>query len=163
MDDFEKSLSMAEKENVPHGTVAPTVTKEDLELDEMLQARTAPVVDSGPDQPLKKEVSRRATLRSYVEDYKPAATLLELEDQIHQAKMNDIDSIEASPALVRHIWKKDFEHIRTQTGYGIYKDIRVYIEGFFEQNKDADKITMEQKLFGNSKGDIAPIITPQKI
>lgn len=163
--DFETLVAAEEAQNAPRRTVEPAITNEDIELDRMLemQARTQ-TIENGPDRPLKQESVKRDILRNFTEDYKPASTLLELEDQIHQAKMNDIDSIEATPALVRHLWKKDFEHIKNETGYGIYKDIRVYIDGFFEQNKNADKVTMEQRLFsGGQKIDIGPIITPQKV
>ena len=169
MRDFDALAEEAHLESIgtaPRGTSTLGITQEDMEIEQMLErvAKQQPVTDHGPDAPVVREVAKRDTLRNHVENYKPASSIMELEDQIHLAQTHDIDSIEATPALVRHLWKRDFDYIKAGPGYGIYRNIRVYIEGFFEQNKDADKLTMEQKLHsGGSKVDIAPIIRPSKI
>lgn len=160
------AIVLDETDNVPHGTMVSTVTREDLELDIMLEraAKTNPIQDLGVEQPLVHEKKKRDTLRNYIEGYKPAATLMDLEDQTHQAKMNEIDSIEGTEQIVRHFTKAQYEYIKKNVGYFIYKDIRVYIVGFFEQNKNADSLTMEQRLHsGGSKADTVPIIRPQKV
>ena len=154
-------------ENVPQGTMAVgAITQADRDIDQMLEniAKRNPIQDLGPEQVLVVEKKKRDTLRNHVENYQPATTLTELQEQVHLAQMNEIDSIEASPALVRHLWKKDFDYIKVNTGYGIYHNIRVYIDGYYEQNKGADSVSMEQRLHGKgSKVDTVPIITPQRI
>jgi hypothetical protein len=151
--------------NAPHGTLAP-ITSEDREIDQMLEraAKSNPVSDLHVETPLIPEKKKRDVLRNHIAGYRPANTMNELQEQVHLAKTNEIDSIEGTPTLVQQLWRKDFEYIKNGPGYGIYHDIRVYIDGFFEQNKDADKETMEQR--NHSKGakiDIGPIITPQKV
>lgn len=164
----EAHFANVEAKEVPRRTaqkVEPAFTAEDKEIDLILEraAKSNPIQDLGPEIVLKPEHKTRDILRNHMEDYKPASTLMELEEQVSMAKQNEIDSIEATPALVRHLFKSSFDHIKKEVGYGLYKDIRVYIEGFFNDHKDADKITMEQKLHGGSKLDTVPIITPQKV
>jgi hypothetical protein len=164
--DFDQLAAQAEESNVLRGTPATEIPLDDREIEAMLerQAKQTPIDDLGADQPLKVEKQKRDTLRNHVENYQSAKSLIELEEQVHQAKMLEIDSIEATPALVRHFCKREYDFIRENVGYFIYKDIRVYIDGLFEQNKNADKLTMEQKMHGHgSKGDIVPMITPQKV
>lgn len=169
MADFEALAEEAHFEalesKAPRRTVEPLITKEDQELDLILEraAKSNPIQDLGPEIILKPEHKKRDVLRNHIENYKPASTLMELEEQVSMAKQNDIDSIEATAALVRHIFKSSFDHIQKTVGYGIYKDIRVYIDGFFNDHKDADSMTMERKLHGGSKIDTVPIITPQKV
>lgn len=170
MDEFDRLATEVEQSNVPQGTMLNNtslgVTAEDREIDQMLEraAKTQPHVDDmGPDIVVAPEKKTRDTLRNYVDDYKPATSLMELDEQVMQAQGFEIDSIEASPALVRHVFKRDYDHIKNVTGYGIYHNIRVYIDGVFEQNKDADKLMMEQKLHsGGAKVDTVPIITPKR-
>lgn len=166
MEEFE-SLVDAEVTPAPRGTIAQAaITQDDREIDQMLErmAKTNPIQDLGPEVVLKREPIKRDTLRNHVDGYKPASTIMELDEQVFQAKGLDIDSIEGTSALVRHFCKREFEYIKANVGYIIYHDIRVYIDGFFEQNKDADKMTMEQRLHsGGAKIDIGPIITPQKV
>lgn len=181
MADFESMADEAHFENteiVPRETYVPnktrlkdlpgdliSVTNEDREIDQMLeqQAKRNPIQDMGHETMLVREPTKRDILRNYVKDYKPASSISELDDQVFQASNNDIDSIEATPALVRYFCKREFDYIKDNVGYFIYHNIRVYIDGFFEKNKDADRLTIEQKMHGGSKLDIGPIITPQKI
>lgn len=168
MADFESLAEEAHLENVatvPRRTTEPVITAEDREIDQMLerQAKRNPIQDMGSETMLVREPVKRDILRNYVKDYKPASSISELDDQVFQASGNDIDSIEATPALVRYFCKREYDYIVNKVGYFIYHNIRVYIDGFFEKNKDADKLTIEQKMHGGSKLDIGPIITPQKI
>lgn len=157
MENFFKESESSEK-------ALGAITDEDMALDRELQSmQTKAFDDDGPAIEVKKEATKRDTLRNYVPGYKPASTILELQEQIRSALDNEIDSIEATPALVRHLFRKDFDYIQKTVGYGIYQNIRVYIDGFFEKNKDADKMTIERKLFGNSKGETVPIIKAQKV
>lgn len=159
-----KFIAEAEQENVPHRTALPTITDEDIELDRQLErmAKQQPI-DDGPIVTIIHEKKKRDILRNYTENYKPASSILELDDQVFQAQGHDIDSTEATEAVIKYFCKASFPEVQ-KVGYFIYKNIRVYIEGYFEQNKDADKMTMEQRLHsGGQKIDIAPIITPQKV
>lgn len=156
--DFEESFGSGNE------VALGAVTDDDLALDRELQSlQTKSFDDDGPAIEVKKESIKRDTLRNYVPGYKPASSIIELQEQIRAALDNDIDSIEATPALVRHLFRKDFDYIQKSVGYAIYQNIRVYIDGFFEKNKDADKMTIEGKLFGGSKGETVPIIKAQKV
>ncbi len=154
-------------DDVPRGTTASAVlTQEDRDLDQLLEraAKTNPIQDLGPEITLKREPIKRDILRNHVKGYKPAATLMELDEQVQMAKMNEIDSIEATDQVIKYFTKAQYAYIKKEIGYIIYHDIRVYFDGYFEQNKDADKVTMEQRLHSKgSKIDIGPIITPQKV
>lgn len=166
VESFEALADQAESESVPRGIAPGAITNEDREIELMLerQAKTNPIQDLGPEMALKPEIKKRDVLRNHVEEYKPASSLIELQEQVHHAKSLEIDSIEATPQLLKHIFKRDFDHIRDVTGYAIYHDIRVYIDGFFEKNKDADSLTMEQKLHPKGAGsDTVAIIRPQRI
>lgn len=152
------------QENAPRGSDLSSYTAEDMELDHKLEqiAKQAPI-DDVPTTIIVPEKKIRDVLRNHVDDYKPADSIMVLEDQVFQAMQLEIDSIEGTEKIVRHFCKTSFNEVQ-KVGYFIYKNIRVYIDGYFEQNKDADKVTMEQRLHsGGQKIDIAPIITPQKV
>lgn len=126
------------------------VTDEDLELERSLDeiAKSRPAIDQGPAMELKPEKVNINHLREYVDNYAPASTHPELLEQVHLAKANDCDSIDATATLVRQTFRKDFDKIEKDIGYGIYADIFVYIEGHFEKTKGRDKLTIDQKLHG---------------
>jgi hypothetical protein len=161
MDNF---FAETEQQSAPPARQIETYGAEDMELDRKLEqmAKRAPVEESNI-QVVVPEKKTRDVLRNYTENYKPASSIMELDDQCFQAQSHDIDSTEATEAVVKHFCKSSFSEVK-KVGYFIYKNIRVYIDGHFEQNKDADKLTMEQRLHsGGMKIDIAPIITPQKV
>ncbi len=95
---------------------------------------------------LKKIKEDLNHLKSMVENYQPAKTMAELTEQVHVAKSEGCDSVDATPALVKQVFRADYNVIETKVGYGIYHDVRVYIDGTFEKNKNDDKTTMAQKL-----------------
>ncbi len=140
------------RKTVPHGTIAmAAITEEDLELDREL-ARMAtqepPVSDIDNMPVLKRETQRREMLSDYMDNYSPATTVNELLDQVHQAKEAGCDSIEATPAMVKHYCRKDFKYIQEHTGYFIFDSIKVYIAGEWEKVKDKQNETIQQRLFG---------------
>lgn len=135
-------------------TAPSSPTMEDYELERTLadlgRQHAAPDI-SDPDPAgsvVKKEVERREMLGNQVTDYKPASTFEELRDQVHFAKSEGCDSIEATKTLAKKVCK---DPLLEQVGYFMYHDIKVYIEGAFEQAKKRDSISIEQKLFGASK------------
>ncbi len=106
------------------------------------------IQDQGPVVSVQKTRESLEHLKFHAdEEYKPASTLAELDEQVFMAKSHGADSVDGTEALVRAIFRQDFDQIKRTVGYGIYHDIRVYIAGAFEDNKSADKLTMEQKLF----------------
>jgi glutaredoxin len=122
------------------------VTDEDLaldrELEEMAKQNQAPKgVEDVPVVELKKD---RPVANLMEGD--PVTSHSELLERIHLAKVEGYDSIEASADLIKQLFRRDFDYIKTETGYGIYNDIRVYIAGYFDKNKNADKVSMEEKL-----------------
>lgn len=162
MQEFEASIAEA---GAPGAAAIGAPTAEDHEIDQMLEraARQNPVSDHGPDMSVVHEKKTRDVLRNYVENYKPASTPQELDDQVFQAGQHEIDSVEATEKLVTHFCRSSIADVK-KAGYFIFKNVRVYIDGFFEQNKNADSLTMEQKLHsGGAKVDTVPIIRPQRI
>lgn len=149
----EFNLNSAEPSNTIGQEVASAAyTDEDAELDrelEKMAREQEPQVAIDPEpQPMRKLKENYELLRDHVEDYKPASTVNELEDQVHLAKEYGCDSIEATPKLVRHYNRKDYPE---KVGYFIFRNIKVYIDGHFAEAMKRDKITMEEKLFGHSK------------
>lgn len=128
-------------------------TDEDAALDRELekQHENTNFSDDAPVVEVKKTKDTVESLRDIVEDYKPATTLAELNEQVHVAKAEGVQAIEATPSLVRHVFRKDYPHIENVTGYGIYHDVRVYIDGFFAKLKNQDKETIDQRLERLSK------------
>lgn len=130
------------------------VTAEDMALDRMLEetAKSMPqAIDDGPVVEVSKPRENLQHLKTYVEDYTPADTMAELTEQIHVAKSEGCDSIDGTAKLVKQIFRADYDKIVSHIGYGIYHDIRVYLEGSFEKTKHKDKMTIEQVAHGARK------------
>ncbi len=130
------------------------VTDEDLALDRELEAMAKDqpqISDNGPVLEVKRTKDVIEHLREVVEKYTPASNMAELTEQVHVAKSEGCDSIDGTPTLVRQIFRKDYEYIEKNVGYGIYHDIRIYIDGYFDKHKGADSQTMEQRLFQGPK------------
>lgn len=134
-------------------TTAPAaITEEDLELDRMLERVAAeeppiPTIDPDEVQAVKKEPDRRELL-SDVMDVQPASTVNELMDQVHLAKEMGCDSVEATPAMVRHYCRRQYPD---KVGFFMFHDIKVYIAGFFEEAKKRSELTIEDINFGAKK------------
>lgn len=128
----------------------PTYSAEDAALDRELErmASQEPILDSEPVQVLKKETVKRELLADYMEGYRPANTVNELLEQVHLAKEADCDSIEATPTLIKHYCRKKYPD---DVGYFIFHDVKVWIAGFFETHSKKDSISVERRMFGESK------------
>lgn len=138
------------KEKINNFSVEAAFTAEDAAFEAELNAlgKDMPnISDSGPVQEVTRPKEALEHLKFHNEDYAPASTMAELQEQVHEAKSFGCDSIDGTEALVKSIFREGFEKMKATVGYGIYHDIRVYIAGSFEQNKGADKMTMEQRLF----------------
>ncbi len=136
--------------SVAHSAPQP----EDYELERTLAdlGRQNPMPEiSDPDPPgavVRKETIAREMLGDAVIDYTPASTKAELDEQVHLAKCEGCDSIEATKTLAKQICR---DKLLEQVGYFMYHDIKVYIEGAFEQAKKRDNQTIENRLFGASQ------------
>lgn len=134
-----------------------TYTPEDAALDaelEQLAKQRPQVTDDVPAAAMEviKPKESLEHLSAHVDgEYKPANTMAELQEQVHLAKQVGADSIDGTEALVRMIFRGDFDKIKASIGYGIYHDIRIYVTGMFEGLKNMDKMTMEQKLHSTEK------------
>ena len=130
---------------------AAAVTDEDMAFDrelERLARNTEPEVSDIDDQPVvRKTIDPYTMLSDFIENYQPAKTPQELEDQIMLAKHHECDSVEATPQLIKYYTKKVPE-----VGYFLFRDIKVYIPGFFEQSSKRDKETVEYRNFGKNFG-----------
>lgn len=131
---------------------------EDMELDRALEEmarenRASTPSDNVSVAEVKKVKENLMHLKDHTEDYRPAATMADLTEQVHVANTSGLglDSIDATATLVRQIFRKDYDYIEKNVGYGIYHNIRVYIDGHFDKHKSADSQTMEQRLFQGPK------------
>lgn len=144
--------AVEEKGNPEFKIAAGAITDEDLALDRELEAmsrNTEPdVSDKDVIPEMRKSIEPYTLLSSIVENYKPASTIHELDQQVFDAKSAEVDSVEATPAIVKYFCKKSYPD---KVGYFMYKDIKVYIDGFFEQSVSRDKETVEYRNFGASK------------
>ncbi len=128
------------------------ITDEDRALDrelEMMAKTEAPAVSDVDTTPaIRKSIEPYTMLSSIIDDLSPAKTILELDDQVHRAKMSECDSIECTEQLWKYYNKNGDPR---NVGYFVYRDIKVYKVGFFDQSIKKDKETIEQRLFGASK------------
>jgi hypothetical protein len=117
----------------------------DLEL-ERLAAENPPLKVSDHDvtPEVKREITHDELLSEHVENYKPASTINEIMDQVHQAKLFDCDSIYATPEIVKYYTRKDYDHT-VKAGYFMFHDIKVYLEGHFERARTRDTRTTLDK------------------
>ncbi len=132
--------------------IAPgAIMPEDLELERSLQAmvQSMPVIDDvDPTIGVVKIASvQHDMLSEAVDDYTPATTYAELQEQCALAKAHGCDAIEASLDACRRICRDP--QLET-VGYFTYHGIHVYLIGAYEKSKARDKQSIEQKLFGKS-------------
>lgn len=121
----------------------------DRELDRLAR-ETPPIVDEGANENrLTKTIENCDLLSEYVEDYKPAATIQELEAQMHQAEMVGADSIEVTPKIFAHYCGPDTgKNANWKSKYFHFKGVKAYLAGNYAAAKKESTMTMEQKLFG---------------
>ncbi len=136
--------------SVAHSAPQP----EDYDLERTLAdlGRQNPMPDISDPDPVgsvvKRQVEQREMLGDVVTDYKPASTFEELRNQVHFAKSEGCDSIEATKTLAKQVCR---DKLLEQVGYFMYHDIKVYLEGAFEQASKRDNQTIENRLFGASQ------------
>lgn len=141
------------------------MTREDLDFEQTLQRLhedepPIPFIDEEPVVQLKADRMRHELLSDQME-VAPATTIRELDDQVHFAKELSCDSIEATSALVKSFCRKDFAAVE-KIGFFLYHDIKVFIEGMHAEASKAQKQTIEQRMFGNSKIVGQPIMVSEK-
>lgn len=128
------------------------VTAEDLAFERELQRMhlESPITKAETEKPIIKEVVHHDFLGDAMENYRPAATLNELEQQAWAAKSIQADSIEATEQVIRYFTKDAYPD---KVGYFIYKNIKVFIPGFIKSihNVDTDKQNLASKLVGLNK------------
>lgn len=126
------------------------ITPEDLDLERHLEQldRESVVPDIDPDlsRPLTLEKVSQDHLREHVDNYRAASTINELEEQIHVAKSLRCDSIDATPQLI-----KRFSQGKDNGMFINVKDIRVNYPDMYSKGKQSDRMTQEQRLFGDKK------------
>ena len=122
----------------------------DYELERMAKEEPLPDIEPAHPEPKPEKLDYRL-LSDFVENYKPASTINELMFQVDQAKQIGCDSIEGTPALIRHYCRKVYP---SDVGYFIFHDIKVYIPGYFEESVKRDKRTIYDL---DPKGPIAAI------
>ncbi len=129
------------------------VTAEDLALERELEriALETPIPDIEPDmaKPLTKEKQSFDHLSEHIEaEYRAAKTLNELEQQVVLAKRLKCDAVDAEPEIIRYYCGPDYSEAH---GYFMYKDVKVCFPKSFAGVKAQSSMTVEQKLFGQTK------------
>lgn len=145
------NINSVEPSQTLNAPAAAAITDEDLAFDrelDMIARNAEPTVSDIAPPELKKSNEQYTLLSEYVDDYKPASTIHELDNQIFDAVSYGADSILATERIVKHFCKNAYPD---KVGYFIYKNIKVYIEGFFEQSVKRDKESVDFRNFGASK------------
>ena len=129
------------------------ITDEDLALDrelDLLAKEQPPEFSDGVNENvLKKLPDNKDLLREYMDNYVPANSIFELEQQMFQAQELGADSVEVTPQLFRHFCGQDTgKNPNYEVGYFHYKSIKAYLAGKHEVASKRDGLTMEEKLFG---------------
>ena len=132
--------------------IAPgAITSEDYDLDraiDMIAQSQGNIQAVSDPEPIGMSLSQDKAMRGemlsdVILDYKPASTDEELRTQIHLAKVEGCDSIEATLAMAKRYCK---DPKLESVGYFIYYNIKVYIAGSFKQVKKRDSLTIDQKV-----------------
>jgi hypothetical protein len=138
--------------------IAPgAITSEDYDLDraiDMIAQSQGNIQAVSDPEPIGMSLSQDKAMRGemlsdVILDYKPASTDEELRTQIHLAKVEGCDSIEATLAMAKRYCK---DPKLESVGYFIYYNIKVYIAGSFKQVKKRDSLTIDQKVHGMGVG-----------
>lgn len=133
---------------------AAAIVPEDLELERSLQTMTAALPELDDVEPIgsvvKIERPRLEMLSEVASDYRPANSRQEILDQVHLAKVEGCDSIEATLPAIRQICR---DSSLESVGYFLYHDVKVFIEGRASDVKIRDGGSIESKIFRNSKED----------
>jgi len=143
--------SVEPSQTIGQEIASSAILPEDLELERSLQAMITDIPDIEPDPigaVVVKERPKREMLGEVVEGYKPATTFDEMREQIHMAKQEGCDSIEATKTLAVKVCR---DPLMPKVGYFWYHDIKVYIEGSFAEAKKRDSQTIEQRTFGHTR------------
>ena len=115
------------------------ITAEDLAFEASLQRmHVESVIDTKDVVKLTKEVPDTDFLGDMVENYKPASTLNELDQQAFAAAKHGATAIEATEHVIRYYVKDDFEGV-SNVGYFMFNNIRVFIPGKFSSFVQTDK------------------------
>lgn len=119
------------------------ITNEDLAFEAELQrlhlSQDIPAQDQGVPLKVTREPSEVMFLGYEVDNYKPAASINELEAQVFSAKTRGCNAIEASEDVIRYYTRHDYP---TKVGYFMFKDIRVFIPGRASTYADQDSKNM---------------------
>ena len=97
---------------------------------------------------------RMACLRDVMlaegQEYKPAATLMDLENQIVLCAQFEVEMLEATEAVLKYFAKRNWEKIK-ETGYLVYRGIKVVIDGRVDEILAAEEETIEDRLFASER------------
>lgn len=121
-----------------------TVTDEDRALDRELERlaneNPPPAIDPEPPNiEAKPEKKIDYHLEDEIDDYKPASTINEIMSQVVEATSLGCDSITATLRLAKYYVK---DGSLERVGYFMFKNMKVYVEGFREMAMKKDKRTL---------------------
>lgn len=122
------------------------VTSEDLALDRELDRLAATQTPEFDDLPAANTVTKtkeeREMLESWVDGYKPAASLLDLDEQTLMCQEFGADSIEAIDQIFRKFCGAEYKD-----PYFVYKGVKVYRAGNSLNAKSKEGKTVDQINF----------------
>ncbi len=134
-------------EPIPSAAILP----EDMELERSLQAMVQELPVLSDDDPtagvVRKVKEKLEMLGDVVDDYRPADSHQELQEQAALAVAEGCDSIEATLKACRMVCR---DPQLESVGYFTYHGIKVYLAGAIEKAKSRDRLTIEQRTFGRS-------------
>lgn len=121
----------------------------DRELESLAQDTPPEFGEGAAENVITKVADHKDLLSEYVDDYKPASTVAELEAQVHQARAVGADSVEVTPDMFRfYCGPDDGKNANWSSKYFHYKSVKAYLVGkVAEANREA-RLTIEQKIFG---------------
>ena len=126
------------------------ITDEDLALDRELDriAKETPPAfeDKGENKVKVIKEARKNPLSDFIDDYRPAGTLIELDSQVFDARARGAESIEATPEMIRHLVGPNYEG-----SYIDYKGMRVYVAGERDNALANERMSMEERIFPKAK------------
>ena len=129
-----------------HEIAQAAITPEMLKFEQDLQRlHVESVVPKSEEMKLEKEQSESFFLGDFVEEYAPAKTIVELDNQAFTAQQMGATAIEASEEIIKHYTKPNYP---PPEGYFIYKNVKVFIPGRLGEYVDTDKQNIALKLRG---------------
>jgi hypothetical protein len=118
----------------------------DRELERLAKEAPPSFEDAGENKIVVIKEKRQNPLSDFIDDYKPASSLIELDSQVFDAKSRGAESVDATPEMIRHLVGPGYAE-----PFIDYKGMRVYVTGMRAEAKRVEALSMEERVFQNRK------------